>query len=196
MEPTDDRLEVGDVQRVRVHAAVPADDVERMVAMDEPRQAGPVAHEHRDGIVGHVGVDHHEFGRRPQVALAVRRMFEELAEARQVLGRRGDVAAAGDDQRAERLVIRHHPAVRRRGGDHHVVAGTDVERAEHRLEPTVAVLHEHQLVADRVAVQPAVGAGLDPRDLDVVVGEQHGAPEHEIGVGAARRVRRCGCGVA
>ncbi len=61
----------------------------------------------------------------------------------------------------------------RRRRHHDVVARADVEHTEHGLEPAPTLLDVDQFVADRVAVQAAVVAGDRPRDLDVVVGEQH-----------------------
>ncbi len=71
--------------------------------------------------------------------------------------------AAGDDERARADRRRDDPAVGRRRRDHHVVAGADVEAAEHRLETAVAVLDVDEFVADGVAVQLAVAAGVRPR---------------------------------
>jgi hypothetical protein len=111
-------------------------------------------------------------------------VFEELAVPRQVLRGRCHVAAAGDHQRTERLISADDPAVggRRRHDD--VVAGADLQTAEHRVEAGVAVLDVDQLVADGVAVQRAVAARVDPGHLDVVVGEQHPTTRDSVDIGA------------
>jgi hypothetical protein len=77
---------------------------------------------------------------------------------------------------------------RRRHDD--VVAGADVETPEHRVETGSAMLDVHEFVTDGVAVQIAVVAGVDPRDLDVVVDEQHGSTGDGVGVGAELDRRR------
>ena len=93
-----DRHEVLDVERVGVEAAVPADDVERVRGVGQPgaddarRAVAAVLDEHLD--VG--AVLDERLLRAVQVALAVRRVLEELAEAGEVaLGRR-DVAVRLD----------------------------------------------------------------------------------------------------
>ena len=114
--------------------------------------------------------------RGAQVALAVRRVLEQLPEPRQVALRWRDVRVGLDAVDPQRLALATgQPAVRRRARDDDVVAGPDVEGAEDRLDPRGAPLDEQALVADPVAVQGRRRAGDDVRDADVAVAE-HEAP--------------------
>ena len=170
-----DRHEVLDVERVGVEAAVPADHVERV------------------GRVGHPGADdarrwsrcltststsvalgQERLGRAVQVALAVRRVLEQLPVAGQVALRRRDVAVRLD--RVELARLGRHPAVRGRARDDHVVAGAVGQHPEHGLDGAGAGLDVDALVADRVAVvRRRVDAGDDVPDPDVAVA-QHQPP--------------------
>ncbi len=86
-----DRLVVVDREGVGVQAAVPADHVEgvvrHQVAGADDAVRGAVLDEHLDVLL----LDLHQFGRAVQVALAERRVLEELPELRQVTLRRDDV---------------------------------------------------------------------------------------------------------
>ena len=92
-------LEVGDVERVRVDVAVPADDVERVVVEDVVLVAA--AHAHVDGVLAAVAV-RLELGRRVEVALRERRVLEQLAVAVAVAVRRLDLARRVEGQPALR----------------------------------------------------------------------------------------------
>ncbi len=83
VHPPGDRLEVGDVERVRVQAAVPADDVERVLAARRGRcrPARPARAAVLDEDLDVVALDDQRRGGPAQVALAVRRVLEELAVA-------------------------------------------------------------------------------------------------------------------
>src|SRR4051794_6325001 len=87
VELTDDRLEVADVERVGIDAAVPSDHVERMVRVRQPREPGAMTHDYVDVVAFPL----HELGWTAQVALAVGRTLDELAVPRQILRRRLDV---------------------------------------------------------------------------------------------------------
>ncbi len=116
-----------------------------------------------------------------QVALAVRGRLEELALAGQVALRRADVPARLDHQQAQGIRALGHPPVRRRHRQQDVVAGADVQRPEDRLDGAGAGLHEHALVARRVAVERA-GHGRDHvRDPHIVVGQEVLTTRHGVG---------------
>src|SRR5680860_1403019 len=140
VDATGDRLEVLDVEGVRVQAAVPADHVERVGRIGHPsaddaaRTAAPMLDEHLDvgafyeeRIVGSV-----------EVAFAVRRVLEKLTESGQVPLGRGDVRARLDD--VEVSVPVGNPAVRRRPRDHHVVARSEWQFTEDRLDRALTCL--------------------------------------------------------
>ena len=156
VHPAGDRLEVGDVEHVRVEAAVPADDVERVLRDDVHRAGQPArpvaAVLDVDLDVGALGQQ--RLGRPAQVALAVRRVLEELAVPRQVALRRGDVAVRLDRVGAQRLVPGRHPAVGGGPREDHVVA---LRRPPARRTPSRrvrrAALDVDALVADGVAVE-------------------------------------------
>ncbi len=122
VHPSGDGLEVVHTERVRVQAAVPADDVERMrgvhVAGPGDSARAPVPDENLD-----VGtVDGELPVRTVQVALAVRRVLQQLPEPRQVALGRGDVGVGLDDVQPHRIRSGRDPAVRRAARQQHVVA--------------------------------------------------------------------------
>ena len=94
-------LEVGDVERVRVDVAVPADDVERVVVEHVVLVAA--AHAHLDQVLAALAVGR-ERRRRAEVALGERRVLEQLAVAVAV--------AVGGLDLARR--VEGQPALRRR----------------------------------------------------------------------------------
>ena len=155
MDPAGDRLEVGDVERVRVEAPVPADDVEGVVGNDVDASGQPTraASSMLDEDLDVALLDDPRRCRDPQVALAVRGVLEELPVAGQVALRRGDVARGLDDVQPQRLVVAHHPPVGGRPGHDDVVTGSHLEVAEDRLDGGGTGLDEHALVAGRVAVE-------------------------------------------
>lgn len=178
-----DRLEVVDAERVRVQAAVPADHVEGMGrvhhARADDRSARAVLDEHLD--VG--ALAQQRLGGPVQVTLAVGRVLEQLAVARQVaLGRR-DVAVGLDGVGAQRPLPVRKPAVRGRGRDDDVVALPGLQGSEHGLHGGLAGLDVDDLVADGVAVQRRVLGGHDVGDADVAVAEHEPAPGDHVGLG-------------
>jgi hypothetical protein len=99
--------------------------------------------------VGALGLE--RLGGTVQVALAVGRVLEELAEAREVALGRVDVGVGLD--RVEPGRLGRHPAVVGRARDHDVVAGAVGHDAEHGLDGAAARLDVDALVADGVAVE-------------------------------------------
>ena len=103
-----DRHVVVDVERVGVEAAVPADHVERVGRVGHPGAddagAGAVLDQHLDVVA----LGEERLGRAVQVALAVRRVLEELPVAGQVALRRRDVAVRLD--RVELARLRRAPS--------------------------------------------------------------------------------------
>src|SRR5215468_5113419 len=131
---TGDRLELVDGEGPRVQAAVPADDVERVIGVRElgPSGAGWAAAA-RAVLYVHIdvgSVDKHRLGGASDVALAVWRVLKELPAHRQVALRRSDVAGRLDDEGTQRNVAGRHDAVDHRRWDDDVVALADIERAE------------------------------------------------------------------
>ncbi len=116
-----------------------------------------------------------------QVALAERRMLEQLAELGQVAAGRRDVAVRLDHVEAQRLARVGHPAVRGGAGEQHVVTLPGGERAEDRLDGRAAGFDVDALVADRVAVQRRRPARDHVADAHVVVAEHQPATEHRVG---------------
>jgi hypothetical protein len=126
-----------------------------------------------------------EVGRTVQVALAVGRVLEELAEPREVTLGRVDVGAGLD--RVEPRGLGRDPAVVGRARDEDVVAGPVGHDAEDRLDRATAGLDVDALVTDGVAVERrGVGAGDDVADPHVVVAQDQPAPLD--GTGARREV--------
>ena len=109
VQPAGDRLEVVDGDAARVEAAVPADHVERVVGVGVAGPAAAVPHQHLDVVA----VDRQRLAGAAQVALAVRRVLEELAAratGSAAAGRCGP--AASITQQPQRLVAAAAP----RGG--------------------------------------------------------------------------------
>ncbi len=129
-------------------------------------------------------------GREPQVPLAVRRVLEQLSVLREVPLRGCDVRVGLDRIRAQGIPRgpARNPPVRRRPRDHDVVARTDVERAEHRLDPRPAPLHEDALVADPVAVPGTRERRHRIRDAHVAVAEDEPPSGHRVGPSHRGRV--------
>jgi hypothetical protein len=178
MGPLHDRFEVGDVERVRVQAAVPADHVEGMMCVGKPGQAVAVAHQHGNVLtLGEQGPV-----RAAQIALGVRGVLQELSVLRQVAPRWPDVPACLDDQGVHGLTARN-PAVNGSPGHDDVVTRGCVNRAVNRLEPGGACPEVDRLVARRIPVQLRWRFGRRERDPHVVVGQQHLPAEHEIAAG-------------
>src|SRR5262249_14937466 len=145
--------EVGDVERIRIQAAVPADDVERVVRVRKRGEPAPVADDDRNVVaLGEKRSSH-----RTQVALAIRCVLEELASLRQVALRRPDVPAGLDAPRRDRnpylLSGLGKLALNISARDDHIIAVHRVDGAVDRLESERAVLQVDGFIADRVAVQ-------------------------------------------
>ena len=186
-----DRLEVAHVEDVRVEAAVPADDVERVErqrvdrADDATRAVATVLDVDLGLLVGARAdvLGEERTVRLAQVALAVGGVLEELAVLAEIaLGRR-DVAVRLDAVRPQRLVAGDlgEPPVRRRPRDDDVVALADVEGAEDRLDAGSAALDVDALVADPVAVPGARRARDGIRDAHVTVAEDESATGDDVG---------------
>jgi hypothetical protein len=133
-----------------------------------------VLHQHLD--VGAVGEQ--RLGGSAKVALAVRRVLEELALPRQVAARWADVPGRLHRQQAQLAV--GDPAVRRGRGDDDVVAGADRQGTEDRLDHRGTALDVHALVADRVAVERRRPVGHDVGHPDIGVCEEVLATEHRV----------------
>ncbi len=183
VQPAGLRLEVRDVERVRVHVAVPPDDVERVVVEHVVLVAAPDAH--LDLVLAPVAV-REQLGRRVEVALRERRVLEQLPVAVAVAVRGLDLARRVEGKPALRPV--EAEAVGRPARDHDVVVPAVGQRAEHRLEHALALVDEDDLVALAVAVE-VVGLRLRDADahLDVGVVLQHAAAQHCVALGLEAR---------
>ena len=161
---------VVDVEGVRVQTAVPADHVQRMGRTGHPGADDAGAGAVLDQDLDVLALDEQRTDRPVQVALAVRRVLEQLPVAREVaLGRR-DVAVGLD--RVEPAGLRRQPAVGGGTGQQHVVTAPVGERPEDRLHGPTARLDVDALVTDRVAVERrGLGPGDHVGDADVVVGQ-------------------------
>lgn len=115
-----------------------------------------------------------------QVALAERRVLEELPELRQVTLGRNDVTVRLDCVRAQRFRSLRHPAVGGRHRDQDVVARAGVQGAEHGLDDRLAGLDVHHLVAERVAVQRRLLGGHHVRQAHVGVAQDQPAAGHDV----------------
>ena len=174
-----DRLEVVDVERVRVDVAVPADDVERVVVEHVVLVAAADAD---DQLVVARLVVRHQLLRRVEVTVRVGRVLEQLAVAVAVPVRCLDLSGRVEGQ--PQLVAVGPEPVGRAARDHDVVVLAVGERAERRLELTRPLVDEDHLVTLTVAIE--VVLGLDraaDADLDVVVVHQHAAPEDRVAAG-------------
>src|SRR4051812_48201668 len=90
MHPTDDRLEVGDVERPRIEISIPADDVEWMMVQHELVDAVVLLHQKREVAALVVRVEHQGAS---NVALRVRRALLQLAELVAITLRPTDVTS-------------------------------------------------------------------------------------------------------
>lgn len=144
-----DGLEVVDADGPRIEAAVPTHDVERMVVEHVPAER--VAGLDQDLEFAGLG-EGLEVDRRADVALAVGRMLQQLAELIPVALGRGDLAARLDDEEAAFLGVEAHAPGGAVGNDE-VVAGIEVEPAELRLQRALALVHEPDLVGLGVAIE-------------------------------------------
>jgi hypothetical protein len=154
VDPAGDGLVVGDVERVRIKAAVPADDVEGVLGHDVDGAGQPAR---AVAAVLDVDLDVRTLGQQrlcgtTQIALAEWRVLEVLPVLGQVAFRRADVAVRLDHVRAQRLRARRNPAVGGRAREDDVVTGTDLQGPEDRLDRRRTSLDVDALVAGGIAV--------------------------------------------
>ena len=189
------RHEVGDVEHVGVEAAVPADHVEGVVRHEVDRAgdaAGAVAavlevdlDAGARRVVARV-VGEERLGGHAQVALAVRRVLQELALRGEIPLRRADVAVGLDDVEPGGLGA-GDPAVDDGAGDEHVVALGHVEGAQLGLDAGRAAFDVDQLVAQGVLVQRRIAPRHDVRQPHVGVAEQQAAAADRVDAGGGVR---------
>ena len=171
-----------------VDAAVPADDVERMPGVGRNGAAersvmGPVANDDIDVVA----LDEHRFGRAAQVALAVRRVLEELPFRRQVAARRARCGrrprSRSSGPGSDRPEPNGGPArgARRRSRRRSTASGPKAVSRTSDPDST-----KTQLVADCVAVQRRCSATDDVRQAHVGVGQQQPSPEDDVADRAGR----------
>ena len=168
-----DRLEVRDVEPERPQVAVPADDVERVVPVVVGRDA--VARADVDHVVAVLVERLAELG-RVQVALAVRRVLEELPVVVAVALGRLDLGGRLEVQDPlVRARIRVQPPGRA-DRQHQVVAGAVGEVAEDRPADAGSLVDEQHLVRDPVAIEAVLRHRLGRPD----------DPEHHVVVEVQR----------
>jgi hypothetical protein len=151
---TGDRLEVADVERVRVQTTVPADDIERVVGVGVDGAAYPVrpvapvldVHVCRFIAAGAGGLCQQRALWQSQVTFAVGSVFEQLAVPAQIALGRSDVRVRLDAVGAQRLIAHRYPTVGGRPWNDQVVATGHVERTKDRLDLGAAPLDEDALV--------------------------------------------------
>ena len=187
MNALDDRLEVVDRERVRVEAAVPADDVEGMVRVGVAGQTAAVAH---DNVRLAATVDGGGGPGPAQVAFPVRGALEELAVVGEVPAGWATWPRGLDDECSQRFVGERHHRWVVACGDDDVVAGADASAPNTDLEDRLsrstntssspAALRYSELGPSRLGVQ----------DAHVVVGEQELPAADQIS--RCWRDRRCG----
>ena len=186
-----DWAEVIDVEAVGVVAAIPTDDVQRVVAVGVRVHLIATLDAH---LKRALFVDGHRHFGQSQVALAVGRVLEELRRLlRHVARRRQDVRTvhALDEQearlrRACLWSIEHH-AIDGALGDHDVILGSKFQRAKHRVHKASTEVDEEALVGAGIleVVLHAFG-GYAHTDLDIVVAKQHRATSDGIAFGGHR----------
>ena len=177
-----DRFEIRDVEHIGIQAAIPAHDIERMLVghVDRPAQTTGARPSVLDVDLG-ATLGKQGCRGRTQISLAVGRVLEQLAEARQVPKRRRDVRVGLDHIGAQRFVAGRQPAVRRRPRHYDVVATADVEGSEYRLNRGRAVFDVHALVAHGVAVQRRRLRRNRVRDADIGIAQHQPATGDRVG---------------
>ena len=176
VDAPDDRLEVVDVEGPRIEVSVPAHHVEGVVVEDDLVEAVVLLHQNRK--VSPLVVDS-EQARPADVALAVGRALDELAELVAVPLGPADVPAALEDQQLGRLCREvESPPVHDAPVNDEVVTLAVGQVAEHRLERACALGHIDQLVGLRVPIKVGVVlVGLDVQHRDVLVEQERDAVE-------------------
>src|SRR6266542_4019043 len=132
MHTADDRLEVVDAERPRKEVAVPSGNVERMVIEHDLVDAVVLLHVERK--ISHLIVRLDE-NRAADVALGVRRAFDQLAELVPIALRPADVSAALEDEQLRLVALfREAIAMENSAVDDEIIARRELEIAEDRLE--------------------------------------------------------------
>ena len=194
VELAGDRREVVHVEAVGVVAAIPADDVERVIGVVVAVHA--VAGLDAD-FEGTLLIEGEWKLRKPQVSLAIRRVLEELAGLlRDVPRGREDVGAVGrfeDDELRVRFLlgrlVEDHP-IDGPLGDDDVVLGAEGQRSELAVQRAGAVVDEKALVtlAVLVVVVHRFRRHAD-RHFDVGVAHDHDASGDGVTLRRHRRGR-------
>ena len=122
-------------------------------------------------------VDRVQFGGRAEVTLAEGRVLQELANAVEVALRRPELRRRFDDQQAWLHIPIKHPAMGECAWDVHVVALAEIHGAERRLQPSLAVVDKHKLVAPGVLVELVLTHCLRRHaEREIHVGVAHDVP--------------------
>ncbi len=176
MHPSDDRLEVVDVERPRVEVPVPSDHIERMVIEDDLVEAVVLLHQDREVALLVVSA---ELRRPTDVPLAVRSTLDQLAELVPIPLGPAHVAAAFHHQQLRLLAAEiQAPAMQDAPVNDEVVAFPIRQVAEHRLQRSGTLADVHQLVGLCVPVEVrVVFVRLDVEHRDVLIEEERHAVE-------------------
>ena len=166
-----DRLEVVDVERPRVEVAIPAHDIERMVI--EHDLVDPIVLLHEDRKISHL-VDWIRERRPPDIALRVRRTFDELTELIAVSLGPAHVPSALKDHELWLLGVQVEAiAVEDAAMDDEVIAFPERELTVRSLENSFTLADVNELVRLGVAIKMRVVlVWLDVEHRDVLVEQE------------------------
>jgi hypothetical protein len=198
LHATGDRLEVSDVERVRVQTTVPAADIERVVGVGVDSGAYPVrpvapvldVHVCRFIAAGAGGLCQQRALWQSQVTFAVGSVFEQLAVPAQIALGRSDVRVRLDAVGAQRLLAHRYPTVGGRPWNDQVVATGHVERTKDRLDLGAAPLDEDALVTYSIAIERTWRVSHDVGDPHIAVAQNKPAAGHRVNAPARRHRQR------
>src|SRR5450759_4095953 len=188
VHPTGDRLEVRDVEDIRIEASVPAHDIQRVVRVgvdgpgDPARSVTPVLDvDVRDQI----GWSARALGQQgslgqSDIPFAVWSMLEQLTVLAQVALWWGNVRARLDAVGAQRLLSGGYPTVGRRSRNDQIVATGNVKTTEYSLDSSGAALDEHALVTNSIAIERAWRVSHDVGDPNVPVAQNELSAGHRV----------------
>src|SRR5947209_4970538 len=187
MDRAGDRLEILGVKSKRVNVAVPANDIERMMGVDNSRPAWAVFYQHRNVFLL---VDNQGLGRTVEVTLGIRRAHSNLTFQVQVTARDANRTGRFEDEVIFFLHLIGHESISDPARNHDVVLGTVTQSSEGTLEGSPTLEDKDDFV--RAAVPEilvfAVGLLRFQPVSDHVLVEEHRDPAG-VEVAPARDVR-------
>ncbi len=169
MQRPGDRLEVVNRKRERIIAAVPADDVQRVMVQRDFGEQIPLLDDDAELAAFVVGL---QFRRPADVPLAVRGMLHQLAFLRQVTIREPHPRRRFEDQQTARFV-RNDESMEDASRHNNVIPGPIRQHTEFRFQPAAPFADVDDFIPLPVAVEMLVGLRrADERDDNVAI-EQH-----------------------